>query len=77
MKEIKKVAQAAWRWQFVVSGSWQRMQWHLGAVYYQRVQFPSIIWRAAGRPPQFAPGRPPWWSRFLLVWLRVTGHLPR
>jgi hypothetical protein len=75
MKEIKKIAQAAGRqWYLVVGIRWQRMQWHIGAVYYQRVCYPSVIWRACGCPPQFRPSRPPWWAPFLLAWLRLSGH---
>jgi hypothetical protein len=78
MKKIKKIERAASRWWYLVVGiHWYRMQWRIGAFYYQRVCAPWVFWRACGSPPQWVPARPPWWAPFVLAWLRITGHYRR
>jgi hypothetical protein len=76
MKEIKKIEQAARRWQFVVGCYWERFQCRLLALYYWRVTYPVRVWRAFGCPEQFRP-RLPWWQHFVWVWLSSTGWLVR
>ena len=72
MKQIKKVSQAARRWQVVVSVRWQRFQCLLEGLYSRRVLEPARFWQALGCPAALRP-RLPWWQQFVLAWLRLSG----
>ena len=72
MKQIKKIKQAAWRWQVVVTVRWQRFQSRVSGLYYRRVSAPARFWAACGCPEAYRP-RLPWWHQFVLAWLRISG----
>ena len=76
VREHTHSGRAARRWQVMVGVRWQRFQSCVAALYFQRVTLPVRFWRAAGCPVQFRP-QLPWWHRFVLAWLRLSGWRSR